>query len=71
MNNQGHNEGFRILDDFVCEAIRDPSVHCATSPRPGRNEGMGVVEELIVELGSTDQEHSEQEGEPRKSEDDP
>jgi len=40
MTNQGQSEGFRVLDDFVCEAIHDAQVPMAGPPRQGQNEGM-------------------------------
>lgn len=49
---QGRNEGFHVLDDFVCEAIHAPSIPLASPTKQGRNEGMSVVEELVVDVGS-------------------
>lgn len=49
---QGRNEGFHVLDDFVCEAIPSPSVSRADPAKLGRNDGMFVVEELVHECGS-------------------
>src|SRR5438067_12683960 len=51
MANPGHNEGFHVLDDFVCEAIHAPSVPRANPANQGRNEGMSVIEELLFEAG--------------------
>ena len=47
----GFNPGFHVLDDFVCEAIHAPSVPLADPANQGRNEGMSVVEELVVAAG--------------------
>jgi hypothetical protein len=44
------NEGFRMLDDFVCEAIHDPAVPRAADAHQGQNEGMRVVEELVFDV---------------------
>jgi hypothetical protein len=48
---KGHNPGFHMLEDFVCEAIHAPSIPLADPTKKGRNEGMGVLEELLVEAG--------------------
>lgn len=48
---QGRNSGFHVLDDFVSEALHAPLVPLAVATRQGRNEGMSVVEELIVDIG--------------------
>jgi hypothetical protein len=44
MEKRGQNEGLRVLDDFVCEAIHDPAVPQALSNKQGQNEGMRVLE---------------------------
>jgi hypothetical protein len=49
---QGHNQGFHVLDEFVCDAIPEPSIPLATPLNQGRNEGMSVVEELLLEAGN-------------------
>ena len=49
MANPGRNEGFHVLEDFVCEAIHEPSVPLANPASQGRNEGMTVVEELVFD----------------------
>src|ERR1700722_16680941 len=49
MAKPGHNEGFHVLDDFVCEAIHDPSVPLANPAHQGRNEGMSVLEEVVFD----------------------
>lgn len=48
MSAQGCNQGFRVLDEFICEAIHAPLLPLANPANQGRNEGMSVVEELIV-----------------------
>lgn len=48
---QGRNKGFHMLDEFVCEAIHDPSVPRANPANPGRNEGMSVSGERLFEAG--------------------
>ena len=49
MANPGRNEGFHVLDDFVCEAIHAPSVPLANPANQGRNEGMSVVDEVAFD----------------------
>lgn len=49
---QGQNDGFHVLDDFVCEAIQGPSIPRANPATPGQNEGSAVAEELVVDLGN-------------------
>lgn len=51
MATQGRNEGFHVLDGFVCEAIHAPSVPLASPTNQGQNEGMSVVEELVFDAG--------------------
>ena len=51
---QGRNEGFHVLDDFVCEAIPITSVPPTCPTSHGRNEGVSVVEELVCELNLCD-----------------
>ena len=46
---QGRNHGFQVLDEFICEAIRAPSVPLADPPTQGLNGGMSVIEELVFE----------------------
>src|SRR5205809_6751099 len=55
MANPGRNEGFHVLDDFVCEAIHNPSLPLANPANQGRNEGMTVVEEAVFDASSTKQ----------------
>jgi len=49
MVGRGQNQGFHILDEFVCEAIPSPSVTPANPASQGRNEGMSVVEEVVFD----------------------
>ena len=62
MSNNGKNEGFRVLDDFVCEAMHGPDVPRADEQHRGRNEGMQVVQELAFEApgGEPVQERAEE-----------
>lgn len=46
------NEGFRVLEDFPCNAILAPKVPPADPNRQGRNEGLRLVEELVIDAGS-------------------
>jgi hypothetical protein len=52
MNKRGQNEGFRVLDDFVCEAIRDPAVPQAPPNKRGQNEGVRVLGELSFDIAA-------------------
>jgi hypothetical protein len=36
----GNNEGFHVLDDFICEVMPAPGVTSATSPGNGINAGI-------------------------------
>jgi len=61
MSNSGKNEGFRVLEDFVCEAVQSPDVPRADERHRGRNEGLQVVQELAFEApgGEPGQENAE------------
>src|SRR5438046_2886908 len=50
MGKRAENEGFRMLDDFVCEAIHAADVPRADDRHQGQNEGMRVVEELVFDI---------------------
>ena len=52
MSNRASNEGFRMLDDFVCEAIQVPGALNSEGMGRGRNEGAKLVEEVVLEPGS-------------------
>ena len=47
MAERAENEGFRVLDDFVCDAIHAPGIPQADPRKQGRNEGIRVIEELV------------------------
>jgi hypothetical protein len=49
MAGSAENEGFRVLDDFVCNAILAPQVPPADPKKHGKNEGLRIVEELVIE----------------------
>lgn len=51
MSASGRNSGFHLLDDFVCQAIHPQGASLANPAKPGRNEGMAVVEELLFDTG--------------------
>jgi hypothetical protein len=55
MATKSQNEGFRMLDDFICDALPDPAIRKGGPSRPGRNEGIHGVEELVVDLGAAQQ----------------
>jgi hypothetical protein len=44
----GENEGFRLLDDFVCEATPAAGVPVAVSPGRGLNAGARMIAEVLV-----------------------
>ena len=54
MDKRGQNEGLRVLDDFVCEAIPNPAVPQAVPDKRGQNEGMRVLEEVSLGLEPMD-----------------
>ncbi len=60
------NEGFQMLDDFVCEAILDPSVARADNTRQGRNEGIRVVEEFVFDFPAEKSKQEADESEMRR-----
>lgn len=60
------NEGFRMLDDFVCEAIHAPAVTRADNTRQGRNEGIRVVEELVFDVAAEKSKQEADESEMRR-----
>jgi hypothetical protein len=49
MGKRAENEGFRMLDDFICEAIHDPAMRLAKPENRGRNAGMSVVKEIVFD----------------------
>lgn len=51
MDNGIENEGFCMLDDFVCQAILGPGVPQADPTKQGKNEGINVglnVRDLFI-----------------------
>lgn len=52
MSKPGRNEGCRVLDDFVCEAIADTKQTRASPTNQGRNEGMRVLRDMVVSAGA-------------------
>ena len=51
MSAQGENKGFHMLEDFICEALHSPSASHTCLPKLGRNAGMHVLEEVVLDLG--------------------
>jgi hypothetical protein len=47
MADRAENEGFRVLDEFVCDAIPEPGIPQADPKQQGKNEGIRVIEELV------------------------
>jgi hypothetical protein len=56
MTSSGKNEGIRVLDDFVCEAVSGSDAPKAAQRHQGRNEGMQVVEEIVFQMSNRDAE---------------
>jgi hypothetical protein len=54
MSGRGRNEGFRVLDDFVCEAVHNPLVPRAPRDKRGRNVGANVLPEMAVNVGGVE-----------------
>lgn len=52
MANRGQGDNIRIVGDFVCEAIPDPPVPADTPAARGKSEGVQVIHEFVVDLGS-------------------
>lgn len=50
MEKRGHNEGFRVLDDFVCQAINDPNIPPSPPDKRGRNEGVHMTEDRSLNI---------------------
>jgi hypothetical protein len=50
MNQRGQNEGFRVLEDLVCEALPNPAIPQAPPGRRGQNEGVRVLEDFSLEI---------------------
>jgi hypothetical protein len=50
---KGQSEGIHVLDEFECKAIRNPAIAQAPRSGQGRNEGVQVIAELVVELTAT------------------
>lgn len=48
MRKSGQNEGFNVLDDFVCEAIHDSVVPQTLPIKQGQNEGGTILEDLAL-----------------------
>jgi len=70
MAQQGQNEGFHVLEDFVCDAIPDSAVTQASREKQGQNEGARVIAELVFEGKSAGGEAGEQEDKGRCPSDD-
>jgi hypothetical protein len=51
MDKHARNEGLRVLDDFVCEAIHNPAIPQAQPNKQGQNEGMRILEGTVQESG--------------------
>jgi stage II sporulation protein AA (anti-sigma F factor antagonist) len=50
----GHNEGFRILDDFVCEALPDVALAQPTRSSQGQNERMPIMQDMAADTVAED-----------------
>jgi len=67
MANPGHNEGFHVLDEFVCEAIHAPSIPLANPAKQGQNEGMSVIEEVVFDASKESQPGDRESNRPRRA----
>ena len=67
MAKQAENEGFRMLDDFVCEAIHNPAMPLAKKEKQGRNAGMSVVEEITSDSRSEGNAEGKEKDSPRRA----
>ena len=47
-NPPASSEGFRMLDDFICDAIPGPDISTTTSFGRGENRGMQAVSEFVI-----------------------
>lgn len=51
MTKSGHNEGFRVLDDFVFESVSDSKMQNPESPCcQAHNEGLRIVEDIVIDF---------------------
>jgi catechol 2,3-dioxygenase-like lactoylglutathione lyase family enzyme len=50
MDKQGQNEGFRVLEEFVCEAIHNPRVPPSPSNKRSQEEGVRMLEEPALSV---------------------
>lgn len=51
MASKGRNMGLTMLEDFVTEAIHNPSIRLATPNKQGRSEGITMLEDVICDFG--------------------
>jgi hypothetical protein len=50
MTSRAENEGFRVLDEFVCDAIHEPGMPLGDPGKQGRNEGNRIVEDPMATI---------------------
>jgi hypothetical protein len=55
-----NNEGFRVLDDFVCDAIPGVGVPRADGTKAGGDEGFPAVQDHSVDAGKKSSEKDSQ-----------
>jgi hypothetical protein len=65
---RAENEGFRVLEDFVCDAIHEPGIPQADPTKQGANEGIRVIKELVFEGERTSQQEGKESGQMGSSE---
>jgi hypothetical protein len=53
MTAKGQSEGIRVLEELECQAILNAAVPQARPTRQGRNEGVHVIDEVVVEVAAT------------------
>jgi hypothetical protein len=49
MSTSGHNEGFRVLEEFTCQAIPGSGLTTPSSGGRGENTGLGTLTDVVVE----------------------
>jgi hypothetical protein len=58
MAKRAENEGIRVLDDFICDAIPASGIPQADPSQRGTNDTGPVVSELIFDLGGANKDGS-------------
>lgn len=67
MSARAENEGIRMMEDFVCDAIHDSGIPQADPKKSGENEGMRVLEEFVFEGECNDTSENKRRNSPERS----